>query len=166
MHGDQTVDYLVYNWPGKTEIKKDVSGDTVEKETPRQWWTKGIGEVSVPIQVLWQIQWNVHVTWGSFFFVLGCCCWFVVVGWLVVFSYVRGVCPIIFLSCCPACLFVTCGWRSETVNCNVEGIAFLSRNVFKEVGSLNMGLTLVLKSKAVELGRPFFRGLLETYFML
>lgn len=36
----------------------------------------------------------------AFLFVLGCCCWFVGGGGgsFVVFPYVRGVCPILFLS--------------------------------------------------------------------
>lgn len=35
MCGGQAVNYLVYNWPGKTEIKKGLSAATVEKKNPK-----------------------------------------------------------------------------------------------------------------------------------
>lgn len=36
MCGGQAVNYPVYKWPGKTEIKKGLSAATVEKKAPRQ----------------------------------------------------------------------------------------------------------------------------------
>lgn len=35
MSGGQVVNYVVYNWPGKTEIKKGLSAATVEKNKKR-----------------------------------------------------------------------------------------------------------------------------------
>lgn len=63
------------------------------------------------------------------------------------------------MSYSPACIFV----EGVKVNCSVDGLAVLSRNLFKEGGGFRQGWSLGLKSKAAEMRPAFFGGLLEVY---